>query len=52
MDYSKTETKKCGCTDGFHKSVIIGLCVAAIIVAIVAYVYNYSIFTSFYISNA
>ena len=36
MDYSKTETKKCGCSDEFHQGVILGLCVAAIIVAIVA----------------
>ena len=36
MDYSKTETKKCGCSDDFHKGVILGLCVAAIILAIVA----------------
>ena len=36
MDNSKTETKQCGCSDEFHRGVIIGLCVAAIIVAIVA----------------
>jgi hypothetical protein len=36
MDYSKTENKKCGCSDNFHQSVIIGLCVAAVILAIVA----------------
>ena len=36
MDYNKTENKKCGCSDDFHKRVILGLCVAAIILAIVA----------------
>ena len=36
MDNSKTEEKKCGCSDHFHQGVILGLCVAAIIVAIVA----------------
>lgn len=36
MDNIKTETKKCGCSDTFHQSVIIGLCVAAIILAVVA----------------
>lgn len=35
MDYSETETKKCGCSDEFHRGVIIVLCVAAIILAIV-----------------
>lgn len=36
MDNSKTETKTCGCSDGFHQSVILVLCVAGIILAIVA----------------
>lgn len=36
MDYKKTDTKTCGCSDDFHLGVILGLCVAAIIVAIVA----------------
>jgi hypothetical protein len=36
MEYSKTETKKCGCSNEFHQSIILGLCTAAIILAIVA----------------
>ena len=36
MDYNKTDTKKCGCSDDFHRGVVIGLCVAAIVLAIVA----------------
>ena len=36
MDYNKTKIESCGCSDDFHRCVILGLCVAAIIVAVVA----------------
>ena len=34
MDFDKTKT--CGCSDDFHRGVIFGLCITAIIIAIVA----------------
>jgi hypothetical protein len=35
-EYNKTEEKSCGCSKDFHRGVILGLCISAIVLAIVA----------------